>query len=146
MRRITPLLAAALLTGALTIFIPLRAEAGAVLPAANPMTPALSAATLLTPAGYYTDYRQKSDDYRDEGDYGYGDDDYGDDGYKHHRHHYCGTRYENKYVCDQTEPRCFRQRECIWEYGREYCRNVRKCVGGERYCKWVPYPVNDCGY
>ncbi|MGF1619220.1 MAG: hypothetical protein ACFCUR_01250 [Rhodomicrobiaceae bacterium] len=83
---------------------------------------------LLTLAGYYGR--------------GHGDED-DDDGYDEpDGHQACGyTRYKKKYVCDQDEPRCFKQRECIWYWGREYCRYVRKCVGGKRYCRWVKTPV-----
>ncbi len=143
MRRIAPLLTAALLAGVLTIFIPLQAQAGATLPiAASAATLAIDAG--LTPIGYYDGYQK--DDYNDEGD-GYGDNDegYGHHSYKPKHHSYCGTRYDKKYVCEENEKRCFKQRECIWHYGREYCRYVHKCVGGERYCKWVHYPVRDCG-
>jgi hypothetical protein len=135
MRRIVPLLAATLFASLLTVLLPLRAEAGASLPLLKPAAAAASQTGLLQLAGYYGGYHTKQ----------YGDD-YDDGGYDHHQqHHYCGTRYESKYVCEQTEPRCFKQRECIWHYGHEYCRYVHKCVGGERYCKWVKYPVEDCG-
>ena len=147
MRRIAPLLAAALLAGVLTIFIPLQAQAGATLPIAASAATLQIDVGLITPAGYYGGYQQKND-YDDEGD-GYGGDnydDYGDHSYKPDHHSYCSPRYEKKYVCEQNEKRCFKQRECIWYYGREYCRYVEKCVGGERYCKWVDYPVRDCGY
>jgi hypothetical protein len=164
MRRLLPLFAAALVAGLFTLLIPLQAEAGAMPPLAKPAATVQLDANLLTLAGYYGGYQQGDDYDRDQGD-GYGkddsyghNDDYGrdkgyghdngyghDEGYGYKKHHYCSTHYEKKYVCDQTEPRCFRQRECIWNYGREYCRYVQKCVGGEKYCKWVSYPISDCG-
>lgn len=71
--------------------------------------------------------------------------DYDSEYYDSDDRHSCDyTRYEKKYVCEHVKPRCFKQRECIWYYGREYCRYVRKCVGGDKYCKWVNVPVNDC--
>jgi hypothetical protein len=86
--------------------------------------------SLLTLAGYYG---------------GGHDDEDNDDGYhdEPQEHNGCGhTRYKKKYVCEQDEPRCFKQRDCIWYWGREYCRYVRKCVGGQRYCRWVKTPVH----
>ena len=80
-----------------------------------------------------------------------GGDHYRVDYYDYEDHHYprkkCGyTRYRKKYVCEKAEPRCFKQRKCIWYYGREYCRYVRKCIRGERYCKWIRIPIRKCGY
>jgi hypothetical protein len=84
--------------------------------------------------GYYGDYYERDHYDRDK------------HGYDHDGGYYCGyTRYEKKYVCESTVPRCFKQRKCIWYYGREYCRYVRKCVGGDRYCKYVNVPIKDCG-
>ncbi|NJM35226.1 MAG: hypothetical protein HC850_11525 [Rhodomicrobium sp.] len=99
---------------------------------------ALSAETPLTLASYYGGYSSQHNDEEyeeDDGDYGY-----------KRRHYNCGSyvRYKKKYVCEHTEPRCFKQRECIWHYGREYCRYVKKCVGGEKYCKWISVPVKSC--
>ncbi len=81
----------------------------------------------------------------------YGDDHYREEYYDYEDRHYprkkCGyTRYRKKYVCEKAEPRCFKQRKCIWYYGREYCRYIRKCIRGERYCKWIRVPVRKCGY
>jgi hypothetical protein len=94
----------------------------------------LQTSSLLTLAGYY-----------DRGDgHGGHEGDYDDGGYDEPGgHHACGhTRYKKKYVCEQDEPRCFKQRECIWYWGREYCRYVRKWVGGKSYCRWVKTPVH----
>jgi hypothetical protein len=89
---------------------------------------------------------------------GYGDGDYNRGGYRGrgygHRYNYkhydedshdgC---YKRKWVCEESEPRCFRQRDCVWNYGREYCRYVRRCNGGgDRYCKWITVPSYHCGY
>ena len=93
---------------------------------------------------YYDDDYYDEDDYRPRHHYKR----------KHHkrkyhkRHHYkrkrCYTKYVSKYVCEQPEPRCLRQRECIWSYGREYCRYVRKCSRTEKSCKYVKVPKRRC--
>jgi hypothetical protein len=129
------LLAALFVASLLSVLSPADAEA-ASLRLSMPAAPAQAQSSLLQLAGYYGGHHQKS--YDDDDGYGHGD-----DGYGHGRH--CGTSYAKKWVCEQTEPRCFKQRECIWYYGKEYCRYVHKCVGGERYCKWVHVPVPDCG-
>lgn len=87
------------------------------------------------------------DSYYDEDDYE--DDDYYDDENDYYpRHHHkrkrCYTTYVSKYVCEQPEPRCLKQRECIWSYGREYCRNVRKCSRTEKTCNYVKVPKRRC--
>ena len=149
MRRSLPLLAAALFAAITALLTPMKAEAGSVLAWSMPALAGETDAGLLTFAGYYGGYHHKSYDGGDDdigyGGYGYDGNGYGHGyGYGHGRD--CGyPRYVQKYVCDQTEPRCFRQREAIWYYGREYFRYVRKCVGGENYCKWISVPVNDCG-
>ena len=109
----------------------------------SPRPPA-SRPALLQPAGYYGGYHHKKsyDDYEPE-EYEDGDDDEYKHKHKHkheHKHHGCGGGYKQKYVCEHAEPRCFKQRECVWYYGREYCRYVRKCTGGEKYCKWISVP------
>ena len=81
---------------------------------------------------------------------GYGDDNGGYDR-KYHKDDYpdgcCKGCYKKKWVCEESEPRCRKARECVWYYGKEYCRYVRRCHGGgDRYCKWVSYPSHNCGY
>ncbi len=137
MKKYASYFAAALIAGLITVLSPLQANAGPVA-ALTALAVPFAVADTVQLAGYYGPYAGERDD---EG--GYDDEDRGYDG---HGERYCSTHYVKKYVCDQTEPRCFRQRECVWYYGREYCRNVRKCVGGEKYCKWVSVPVEDCGY
>lgn len=63
---------------------------------------------------------------------------------RHKRRNRCHTAYSKKYVCKQPEPRCLRQRECIWYYGKEYCRYVRKCSYGEKRCKYISVPKRKC--
>lgn len=95
---------------------------------------------------YDDDYE---DDYEDEDYY---EDDYEDDyrPRKHYKRKYykprkrCYTEYVSKYVCDQTEPRCLKQRECVWWYGKEYCRYVRKCSHTEKTCNYVKVPKRKC--
>jgi hypothetical protein len=143
MRRNLAFLTAALFLSFLALAYPIPAHAGAQI-APSIASPANSAPALLQLAGYYSD--------------GYNDDDY-DGGYRHkyyrryHQKRYydqgddyyerrsCGyKRWKRKYVCDEPYPRCFKQRECIWHYGREYCTYVRKCVGGQQYCHWKSVP------
>ncbi len=154
MRRPLPFLAAALFAVLAALFTPLTANAGSVVPLAKPALSSDTTARFVVLAGYdgghHGDYDDNDNGYDGHGD-NYGHDGYGRDhdydhhGYGHGRECDYGPRYVRKYVCDQTEPRCFRQRETIWYYGREYFRYVRKCVGGENYCKWITVPVNDCG-
>lgn len=120
--------AALLVSGLIAVLAVSSANAGSYTHAGGSLAAAQPSA-LLTLAGYY--------------DRGHGYEDY-DRGYDQRGgHHACGyTRYKKKYVCDQDEPRCFKQRECIWYWGREYCRYVRKCVGGQRHCRWVKTPVH----
>ena len=142
MRRHLTFLIAALVASALALFAPASAEAT---PYTAFSAPSGIEAALLQPAGYYGGYHNKKsyDDYEPE-EYDDGD----DEGYhKHkpkrhheHKHQGCGGGYKQKYVCEQAEPRCFKQRECVWYYGREYYRYVRKCHGGEKYCKWISVP------
>ena len=89
------------------------------------------------------------DDYYEDD---YEDDDYYDD-YRPRKHykreHYkprkrCYTEYVSKYVCKQPAPRCLKQRECIWWYGEEFCRDVRKCSHTEKTCKYVKVPKRKC--
>jgi hypothetical protein len=115
---------------------------------------------LIQLAGYYSDsngdddegYRYKySRRYQEKHHYDNDDDghDNGDGGYNRHREYQsCGyKRWKRRYVCDEPSPRCFKQRECIWHYGREYCTYVRKCIGGEQYCRWKSVPsYRNCGY
>ena len=144
MRRSLPLLAAALFAAITALLTPMKAEAGSVVAWSSPPLQAKrkpgcspSPATMAAIIARATTIMMADNGYDGNG-YGHGY------GYSHG--HDCGyPRYVQKYVCDQTEPRCFRQREAIWYYGREYLRYVRKCVGGENYCKWITVPVNDCG-
>jgi hypothetical protein len=168
MRRVLPVLAAALTAAIAASFAPLQAEASA-LPLTKPAVSAAIDGSYRAKAydddegydggyaksygsddyGYrsygYKSYRHKDYYEKDDNYKAYGDDDYDDRDYSHKYYgRSCGyPRYVQKYVCDQTVPRCFRQRENIWYYGREYTRYVRKCVGGENYCKWVSVPVYD---
>ena len=88
----------------------------------------------------------------DKGGYGggegYGGEKYGDgDDNGGYHNGCCKGCYKKKWVCEESEPRCRRARECVWYYGKEYCRYVRRCHGGgDRYCKWVSYPNHNCGY
>ncbi len=153
MGRFSHSLVAALLLSALTFLAPAVANAGSVAAVGGFAEPFEAAADLFQPAGYYGGYHHNksyddNDDYEGEGhSYKYKKHYKNDDYYTHRRGNHCGrSRYHQKYVCEQNEPRCFKQRECIWYYGREYCRYVRKCNGGEKYCKWVdvPYYNNYC--
>ncbi len=85
-------------------------------------------------------------DYQSGSGYGHGED--------HYRKRYpdyhdgcCNDGcYKKKWVCEASVPRCFKQRECVWYYGKEYCRYVHRCVGGgDNYCKWVSVHSHDCG-
>ena len=91
--------------------------------------------------GYGSGYRK----------HGYG----GYAGYRYHRKHHddypngcCDNGcYKKKWVCEESEPRCRKARECVWHYGKEYCRYVRRCYGGgDRYCKWISYRSHNCGW
>jgi hypothetical protein len=162
MTRNLPLLAAALCAGMLALLAPLSTQASPYA-ALGQAVAAPQSATLLQ-AGYYGggDYYgddQKSDDYDDNQKhdyYGGKQDYYGGGGYRHHypKHHdeyqngCCSNScYKKEWVCEESVPRCFKQRECVWHYGREYCRYVRRCHGGgDRYCKWISVPSNSCGY
>lgn len=99
--------------------------------------------------GDYDDEEEYEDAYEDEG---YDDSDYEEDyrprkhyKRKYHKHRKsCHTEYVSKYVCDQTVPRCMKQRECVWWYGKEYCRYVRKCSHTEKTCDYVKVPKHRC--
>lgn len=140
MRLTLPILAAAVIAIAASVLAPVQSEAAPFASQSN-----LSAVTevengVFQRASYYGGYRDRHYDDHDD----YNDHDY-HGGYDRYDHgHHCHRKYKKRWVCDQTIPRCFRQRECIWHYGREYCRYVKKCVGGEKYCKWIKVPVKDC--
>lgn len=154
-------IAAALLSGLLALAMLSPAHAGAQI--APSLSSAKASPALLRLAGYYSDGYGDDDGYRYKQKRHYDNYDNGDDGYddyrprKHYKHHYkpykhyehqgCGyKRWKRKYVCDEPSPRCFKQRECIWHYGREYCTYVKKCIGGEQYCHWKSVPVQSyCG-
>ncbi len=135
MKRYTACLVSALLAGVLSLYSTAQAKAASHAVFSQLASPIGAGSDALQLAGYYDNYDRR-DDY--DGDYGE-DDDYDDGGH-------CGyTHYKRKYVCDETVPRCFRQRKCIWWYGREYCRYGQKCVGGnDRSCKWIEVPVRSC--
>ena len=153
MSRYIACLTAALLAGMIAFVTSFHAQA-APASAFSPLTSAIEVNSGgLKLAGYYGNYRRRDyndDDYRDNGDddgYDNGDnDDNYDNGHDYNGGHSCGyQRYHKKYVCEQSVPRCFKQRECVWYYGREYCRYVKKCVGGhDKYCKWIKVPVHGC--
>lgn len=153
MSRYIACLTAALLAGTIAFVTSFQAQA-APASAFSPLTSAIEVNSgALKLAGYYGNYRRRDyndDDYRDNGDddgYDNGDnnDNY-DNGHDYKGGHSCGyQRYHKKYVCEQSVPRCFKQRKCVWYYGYEYCRYVKKCVGGhDKYCKWIKVPVRDC--
>ena len=169
MRPCVSYLAAAVFAGMLSLLVPFQAEAGPY-GAAHAISVSQPQSAALLPVGYYGggDYDrddEKQDDrydhYRDD-HYGheYKHDDYGSEhdyrdhdggyGYDHYRKHYPDYSegcYKKKWVCESSVPRCFRQRECVWYYGKEYCRYVRRCVGGgDNSCKWISVHSHDCGY
>jgi hypothetical protein len=162
MRRHIPFLAAAICFGLLTLLSPARAYASQLtllnqaVSIAQPQSAAVIDVGYYGGGDYYGDFQKQDDDYdREYRKDGYGSGAY--DGYRHryYRKHYneypnrcCDDGcYKKKWVCDESEPRCFRQRECIWSYGKEYCRYVRRCHGGgDRYCKWISAPNRNCGY
>jgi hypothetical protein len=175
MRRTLALFVTALLSGLLALTSLSPAHAGAQFApslASGKASPALlHLAGYYSDGGDNDDgYRYRSRGYQQKRSYGDDDGDgdgdggyYGyrryknhdDDGYRGYRHdkkHYdhsggCGyKRWKRRYVCDEPSPRCFKQRECIWNYGREYCTYVRKCIGGgEQYCRWKSTPYSYCG-
>jgi len=150
----------------LSLLSPVKADAsqyGALAQAISTSRP--QAATLLQPiyyggGDYYSDQKsddyddgEKEDNYRVEKKYYPSDNDDGD-GYRYRRKHHsdypercCNNGCtKKKWVCEESVPRCFKQRECVWSYGREYCRYVRRCHGGgDRYCKWITVPSQNCG-
>ena len=102
-------------------------------------------AALLRAAHYPSAYHE--DDY-EEDDYYEDEDDYRPRKY-YKRERYtprkrCHTEYVSKYVCEQPVPRCLKQRECVWYYGKEYCRYVRKCAHTEKSCSYVKVPRRKC--
>jgi hypothetical protein len=159
----------------LTLLSPVKAEAGQYAALAQAISASQPQAATLQQVGYYGGgdyygddqkqddygYGQKQDEYGGAGGeygggqkYGYGDNG-GDSGYRYHRKRHddypdgcCNNGcYKKKWVCEESVPRCFKQRECVWHYGKEYCRYVRRCHGGgDRYCKWISVPSHNCGY
>lgn len=66
---------------------------------------------------------------------------------EHHEYYPDQGCYKKKWVCEESVPHCLKQRECVWYYGKEYCRYVHRCIGGgDRYCKWISVHSHDCGY
>lgn len=157
-------LAAALCAVMLTLLSPARADASQYGALAQAISASQAQAAMLLQPVYYGggDYHDeqksddddgyKQDDYRPEKKYHHGDN---DDSYGYRRKHHSGYPErccnngctKKKWVCEESVPRCFKQRECVWHYGKEYCRYVRRCHGGgDRYCKWISVPAhNNCG-
>jgi len=169
MRRYAPYLAAVFCACLLTWISPGKAVASDYAALAHSAVNAQPQAGLLQQIGYYggsgvyygDDQNSGDDDeesYRKKPEYYGGRDGYNSGGYagrsysyRYHRKHYDEDLhegcYKRKWVCEESEPRCFRQRDCVWNYGREYCRYVRRCNGGgDRYCKWITVPSYHCGY
>ena len=150
-----PFLAAALCASVLTLFSPAKAEAGQYAALAQASAASQPQSATLLEASYYSvsDYHGDGQQLDDDGD-SQKPDYHG--GYRYHRkHHHHGYSdrccnhgcYKKKWVCEESEPRCRKARECVWYYGKEYCRNVRHCHGGgDRYCKWVSVRGHNCGW
>jgi hypothetical protein len=174
MRRNVSYLAAAFCAGMLTLLSPLQASANPYEALAQSISAAQPHAATLLAVGYYGGGDYDGDDQKPDDDgygqkqdyygggyrrgeygggqkYGYGDN---DGGYRYHRKHYdypdrcCNNScYKKKWVCEESEPRCRKARECVWYYGKEYCRDVRRCHGGgDRYCKWISVRSGNCGW
>ncbi len=124
-------IATALISALIAVLAVSSANAASYTHAGNNFA-SVQTSSLLTLAGYYGGGHDYEDDDDDDRDYD-----------KRRRYDDCGYKsYKKKYVCERDEPRCFKQRDCIWYWGREYCRYVQKCVGGgKRYCRWVKTPV-----
>jgi hypothetical protein len=149
-------LAAAFCAGALTLLSPAKADASQYMPLAQAISASQPHSATLLDVGYYGGGDYYGDDQNDSDD-GHKQDNYGGGhkhGYGYHRKHHdnesngcCNSCYKKKWVCEESEPRCFKQRECVWHYGKEYCRYVRRCHGGgDRYCKWISVRSHNCGY
>ena len=153
MKQFQTALAAVLFAAIASISFSLQANAASYLDYKSLKPSAESSAFLK--AGYYgrgndyDDEEEYEDDYEDEG---YENDDYEED-YRPRKHYkrkyhkprrHCYKEYVSKYVCDQTVPRCLKQRECVWHYGKEYCRYVRKCAHTEKTCDYVKVPKRRC--
>lgn len=167
MRRYVPYLAAVFCVCLFSWVSPGKAAASDYAALAHSIANSQPQAGLLQQIGYYgggsdvyNGDEQNSDDddgeaYRKKPEYygggGYNSGGYAGRSYGYHRKHYDEDSregcYKRKWVCEESEPRCFRQRDCVWNYGREYCRYVRRCNGGgDRYCKWITVPSYHCGY
>jgi hypothetical protein len=143
-------LAAALFAAIASMSFSLQANAASYPDYSTLKSSAQSSSPLLQQAYYErrSNYDEEEDyedkDYYEEED----EDDYRPR--KHHkRRHYeprksCHTEYVSKYVCKQPVPRCLKQRECVWHYGEEYCRYVRKCTRTENKCHYVKVPRRKC--
>jgi hypothetical protein len=140
-----PLLFAALIAAVMMSFSPNQAVAGAI-PAQIGAVQASSLDATLLKAGYYGGgdyYGKKHDNYEAEDE----EEDYGK--HRHRKSQGCCNNgcYKKKWVCESAEPRCRKERECIWHYGKEYCRYVRRCYGDSgQYCKWISVKSNNCGW
>ncbi len=169
-------LSAAIFAGMLALFAPLQAKAGPAVDqtilAPLSQSAGLVQAGYYGGGDYERDEKRYDDDGYDGGHGGgdhYGAEpkhDYDDGGHKngccsgyghsdgygydHYRKRYPDYHdegcYKKKWVCESSVPRCFKQRECVWYYGKEYCRYVHRCVGGgDNYCKWVSVHSYNCG-
>jgi hypothetical protein len=153
MKQFQTALAAVLFAAIASISVSLQANAASYLDYKS-LKPSADSSSFLK-AGYYE--RRADYDDEDEHEDDYENEDYEDDDYeedyrprKHYKRKYhkprkrCYSEYVSKYVCDQTAPRCLKQRECIWHYGKEYCRYVRKCSHTEKTCNYVKVPKRRC--
>lgn len=146
MKQFLTALAAALFAVIASISFSLQANASSYIDY-NSLKSSAHASPLLQQSSYYKRHSYYDDEAED--DYGDADqnDDEDEDDYRP-RHHYgrkhCYTEYVNEYECEQPEPRCLRQRECVWWYGKEYCRYVRKCSRTEKSCHYVKVPRQSC--
>jgi hypothetical protein len=138
------------LVAAVLTFSPSQAFAAPYGSAYGASLPQIDLSKLLHKAGYYGggDYYGENEG-RHKKHYEEDDD---DGGYEHKRHYRperdCNKGcYKKKWVCESAEPRCRKERECVWHYGKEYCRYVRRCYGDTgQYCKWITVESNHCGY
>lgn len=147
MKQFLTALAAVLFTAIASISFSLQANAASYIDYTTLNSSTVSSSSLLERVHY--DRRSHYDDYG----YDHEDEDYYDDyedDYRPRKHYKsrkrCYTEYVTKYECEQPEPRCLKQRECVWYYGKEYCRYVRKCSRTEKSCNYVKVPKRRCWY
>lgn len=120
------------------------ASAGAQL---SPIAADVSNDRMLTRVDHHDGY-DDGDHYTRRSNWSYGrrHHDHGHDGRRGHSR--CGhSGYTKKRVCQRTRGHCYKQRECITHYGKEYCRFARRCEPGYSTCKWVTvrHHDNSCG-